>query len=77
VSIFFAIACCLAEPGFVPSVGLDEFAVPCDECRLVPERQFVLVGYTNLCVRYEVKFILNKWNNVKVMFEGCRERCGR
>jgi len=31
----------------VPSVGLGEIAVLCDECRLVPEGQFGLVGYAD------------------------------
>jgi hypothetical protein len=54
VSIFFAIACCLAEREFVPSVGLSEFAVLCDECQFVPVGQFVLVGHTVPCVRYDL-----------------------
>jgi hypothetical protein len=28
-------------------------------------------------VNVEVKYILNKWNNVKVVLDGCREKCGR
>ena len=31
----------------MPSVGLGEIAVLCDECRLVPEGQFGLVGYAD------------------------------
>jgi hypothetical protein len=37
----------------VPSVGLGEIVVLCDECRLVPEGQFGLVGYADPCVRYD------------------------
>jgi hypothetical protein len=61
VSIFFAIACCLAERGFVPSVGLGEIAVLCDECRSVPEGRFVLVGYTDPCVRYDLLRTVGHW----------------
>jgi hypothetical protein len=61
VSIFFAIACCLAKRGFVPSVGLGEFAVLCDECRLVPVGQFGLVGYTDSCVRYDLLRTMGHW----------------
>jgi hypothetical protein len=61
VSIFFAIGCCLAERGFVPSVGLDEFAVLCYDCRLVPEGQFGLVGYTDPCVRYDLLRTVGHW----------------
>jgi hypothetical protein len=61
VFIFFAIAFCFAERGFVPSVGLDEFVVLCDEYRLVPERQFVLVGYTDRCVKYDLLRTVGHW----------------
>jgi hypothetical protein len=61
VSIFFAIACCLAERGFVPSVGLGEIAVLCDECLLVPEGQFTLVGYTDPCVRCDLLRTVGHW----------------
>jgi hypothetical protein len=40
VSIFFVIACYFAERGFVPSVGLGENAVLCDECQLVPCQRY-------------------------------------
>ena len=36
------------------SVGLGEIAVLCDECRLVPEGQFGLVGYADPYVRYDL-----------------------
>jgi hypothetical protein len=61
VSIYFAVACCLAERGFVPSVGLGEIAVLCDECRLVPEGQFVLVGYTDPRVRHDLLRTMGRW----------------
>jgi hypothetical protein len=61
VSMFFAIACCLAERGFVPSVGLCVFAMLCDECRLVPEGQFVLVVYTDPCERYDLLRTMGHW----------------
>jgi hypothetical protein len=61
VFISFAVACCLAEREFVPSVGLGEFAVLCDECWLVPEGQFVLVGYTVPCVRYDLLRTVGHW----------------
>ena len=38
----------------MPSVGLGEITVLCDECRLVPEGQFGLVGYADPCVRYDL-----------------------
>ena len=38
----------------MPSVGLGEIAVLCDECLLVPEGQFGLVGYADPCVRYDL-----------------------
>jgi hypothetical protein len=28
-------------------------------------------------VREEVIYILNKWNNAKVLLDGCRKECGR
>jgi hypothetical protein len=63
-SIFFAIACCLAERGFVPSVGLGEIVVLCDGCRIVPEGRFVLVGYTDPCVRYDLLSTVGHWRFV-------------
>ena len=38
----------------MPSVGLVEIAVLCDECLLVSEGQFRLVGYADPCVRYDL-----------------------
>jgi hypothetical protein len=61
VSIFFAVACCLAERGFVPSVGLGEIAALCDESRSVPEGQFGLAGYTDPCVRYDLLRTVGHW----------------
>ena len=52
---------CLAERGFVPSVDLGETAVLCDECRLVPEGQFGLVGYVDSCVRYDLLRTVWHW----------------
>jgi hypothetical protein len=45
----------------VPSVGLSEFVVLCDKCRLVSEGQFVLVGYTDPCVRYDLLRTVGHW----------------
>jgi len=45
----------------VPSVGLGEIAVLFDECRLVPERPFGLVGYAYPCVRYDILRPMGHW----------------
>jgi hypothetical protein len=45
----------------VPSVGLGEIAVLFDECRLVPEGQLGLVGYTDPCVRYDLLRTMVHW----------------
>jgi hypothetical protein len=45
----------------VPSVSLGEFVVLCDECWLVPEEQFVLVGYTDPCVTYDLLRAMGHW----------------
>jgi len=45
----------------VPSVGLGEIAVLCDECRLVPEGQFGLVGYADPYVRYDLLRTMVDW----------------
>jgi len=45
----------------VPSVGLGEIAVLCDECRLFPEGQFGLVGYADPCVRCDLLRIMLHW----------------
>jgi len=45
----------------VPSVGLGEFAVLCDECQLVPEGQFELVGYADPCLKYDLLRTMGHW----------------
>jgi hypothetical protein len=45
----------------VPSVGLGEIVVLCDECRLVPVGQFGLMGYTDPCVRYDLLRTMGHW----------------
>ena len=45
----------------MPAVGLGEIAVPCDECRLVPEGQFGLVGYADPYVRYDLLRTMVDW----------------
>ena len=45
----------------MPSVGLGEIAVLCDECRLVPEGQFGFVGYADPCVRYDLLRTMEAW----------------
>ena len=56
----------------MPSVGLGEIAVLCDECRLVSEGQFGLVGYANPCVGYDLLRTMKlKWIKVIFMFIPC------
>jgi hypothetical protein len=45
----------------VPSVGLGEIAVLCDECRLVPEGKFGLMRYADPCVRYDLLRTMGHW----------------
>ena len=45
----------------MPSGGLREIAVLCDECPLVPEGQFGLVGYADTCVRYDLLRTMVHW----------------
>ena len=45
----------------MPSVDLGEIAVLCDECLLVPEGQFGLVGYADPCVRYDLLRTMGHW----------------
>jgi len=45
----------------VPSVGLGEITVLCDECRLVPEGQFGLAGYPDPCVMYDLLCTMGHW----------------
>ena len=61
VSIFFAIACCLAGWGHVPSGGWGEIVVLYDGWRFVAEGLFGLAGYSDLCVRYDLLHTVERW----------------
>jgi len=61
VSIFFAIACCLAGCEHMPSGGWGEVVVLYGEWRFVAEEPFGLAGYSDLCVRYDLLHTKERW----------------